>query len=128
MHNAGKILIGVLIFFVLVTIPVWNSSASGKADYVPQPVTPDESQCIETGEWMTLHHMDLLNNWRQHVVREGETIYHSVTDVTKKDWTMSLTETCLGCHTSKADFCDQCHSYADVEPECWSCHNVPGGE
>ena len=125
MHDAGKILIGVIIFFVLATIPVWNSAASGKADYVPQPVTPDQPECIESGEWMTLHHMKLLDNWRQHVVREGESYYEASDG---EDWFMSLTETCLGCHTSKADFCDQCHNYADVQPECWTCHNVPGEE
>ena len=28
-------------------------------------------------------------------------------------------------HESKQDFCDSCHTYAGVSPNCWDCHNVP---
>jgi hypothetical protein len=38
---------------------------------------------------------------------------------------MSLSQGCLGCHSNKEQFCDTCHNYAGVKPNCWSCHNVP---
>ena len=39
---------------------------------------------------------------------------------------MSLTRTCmLQCHTNKAEFCNKCHEYANVEPYCWECHISP---
>ena len=38
---------------------------------------------------------------------------------------MSLTNTCLGCHSNKAQFCDQCHNYLEVTPYCWDCHVDP---
>ena len=27
---------------------------------------------------------------------------------------MSLSNTCLDCHSNKAEFCDRCHNYASV--------------
>jgi hypothetical protein len=42
-----------------------------------------------------------------------------------KSYTMALTQTCLKCHASKADFCDRCHNYAGVAPYCWDCHIDP---
>ena len=38
---------------------------------------------------------------------------------------MSLSQSCLGCHSNKEQFCDACHNYAGVKPNCWSCHIVP---
>jgi hypothetical protein len=35
---------------------------------------------------------------------------------------MSLSNTCLDCHSNKAEFCDRCHNYASVSPYCWDCH------
>ncbi len=40
---------------------------------------------------------------------------------------MSLTLTCLECHSNKDKFCDRCHDYLRVSPGCWDCHNVPKG-
>jgi hypothetical protein len=38
---------------------------------------------------------------------------------------MSLTRTCLDCHSNKAEFCDRCHTYMAVDPYCWDCHVEP---
>jgi hypothetical protein len=38
---------------------------------------------------------------------------------------MSLTQTCMRCHESRADFCDRCHAYAGAQPACWGCHVDP---
>jgi nitrate/TMAO reductase-like tetraheme cytochrome c subunit len=38
---------------------------------------------------------------------------------------MSLSQTCLGCHSNKEKFCDSCHTYSGVKPNCWNCHVVP---
>ena len=42
-----------------------------------------------------------------------------------KQYTMSLINTCMKCHTSKAKFCDRCHNYMAVTPDCWDCHIAP---
>jgi len=38
---------------------------------------------------------------------------------------MSLQNTCMECHSNKSKFCDQCHTYAAVNPFCWECHIQP---
>jgi hypothetical protein len=35
MYDGGKIIIGLIIFVVLVSIPVWYNAATGSTDYVP---------------------------------------------------------------------------------------------
>jgi hypothetical protein len=68
---------------------------------------------------MRADHMTLLNEWRDLVVRENQRTY-TATDGT--EYEMSLTKTCLDCHSNKEEFCDKCHTYADVSPYCWDCH------
>ena len=70
---------------------------------------------------MRADHMQLLVAWRDESVRQAQTTYVA-SDGKKYD--ISLTGTCLKCH-SKEKFCDRCHSYAGVQPNCWSCHTAP---
>jgi hypothetical protein len=79
---------------------------------------------VEPIEYMRKNHVDLLNNWKERVVRNGELRYVASDG---KEYTMSLTLTCLNCHSNKANFCDRCHEYVRVSPRCWDCHNVPKG-
>ena len=71
---------------------------------------------------MRKHHVEILKDWRDERVRDGKVAYVSSTG---KSYTISLTGTCLGCHSNKADFCDRCHNYLRVEPDCFDCHVVP---
>jgi len=120
MRDTGKIFAGVLIFLALVTFPIWFTGLSGRLGAKPNLELPKgETKCIEATEYMRHWHMDLLNRWRDEVVREGKRIYVAE-DGTRYE--MSLTRTCLGCHTSKEKFCDRCHNYMGVEPYCWDCH------
>ena len=34
----------------------------------------------------------------------------------------SLSNNCMECHSNKSQFCDQCHNYVAVVPNCWGCH------
>ena len=54
-------------------------------------------------------------------VRRGGEMYGYV-NADGKMYNMSLSNTCMDCHSNKADFCDRCHDYASVQPYCWSCH------
>ena len=76
---------------------------------------------MNTTEYMRTMHMDLLNEWREKVVREGERF----TFAAGKKMEMSLSKTCMNCHPNKDQFCDQCHNYLDVKPYCWDCHVDP---
>ena len=75
--------------------------------------------CVRSTEYMKAEHMQLLDVWREAVVRRGERTYVSPDG---KEYNMSLSNTCLDCHANKTEFCDRCHDYASVQPYCWDCH------
>ncbi len=123
MRDKGRIIIGLVIFLILITFPVWYNVARGKAGYVPQLEKPATvKQCVRDTSFMKAHHMDLLDEWRDRVVRKGEVMD---IDMAGKPVEMSLTRTCLGCHHNREAFCNRCHSYMDVSPYCWDCHVDP---
>ncbi len=127
MHDSGKIITGIVIFVILVTFPIWYNL--GRATPPPDPKidTPviqalAVKKCIEPKNQMKYTHMEILDQWRQTVVRTGERIY---TAGDGKQYDMSLQNTCLKCHSNKSQFCDQCHNYLQVKPYCWDCHLAP---
>lgn len=121
MNDKGKIIAGVIVFLALVTFPFWFSM--GKAAPKPEPVlTPkalEAKACVRDKAWINANHMQLLNEWRDAVVRNGERMY---VNLEGKSFDMSLSNTCLDCHSNKVEFCDRCHNYAAVSPYCWDCH------
>ena len=121
MYDATKIVAGLVVFVILVTSPLWYNAASGSSVAAPELKLPtDSTQCVEATEYMRASHMDLLNEWRDEVVRTGERDH--VSALNGKTYDMSLTRTCLDCHANKAEFCDACHTYLAVSPYCWDCH------
>ena len=127
MYNGGLIKAGLALFLVLATFPLWYNLALGDSAARPELEMPDPAvhpNCVAPLEQMRSSHMDLLDDWRDAVVRDGERIY-TADDGTKYE--MSLTKTCMDCHTNKEKFCDRCHDYMDVAPYCWDCHNAPQG-
>lgn len=125
MYDAGKILAGLVIFLGLVLVPLWWNLATGAEVRAPDLVLPEgQPGCVLPTAEMRVSHMELLNNWRDQAVREGDRV---MTTWDGRTVTRSLTGTCLGCHTEKAQFCDRCHNYAAVTPYCWDCHVVPEG-
>lgn len=127
MHDGGKVITGLIIFVGLVTFPIFYNI--GKADIKPEPKldTPviqqlQEKKCVEPKEFMRSEHMQLLNSWRDSVVRDGNRVYVSSTG---GKYNISLQNTCMNCHSNKKEFCDRCHSYLAVKPYCWDCHVAP---
>ena len=126
MFDGGKVLPGLVIFLILLTFPFWY----GKGRMAPPalPLDTPEIQklsvkkCIEPTPFMKASHMELLNQWRDAVVRDGNHLY---VNHEGKKFSISLSQTCLGCHSNKEKFCDACHNYSGVKPNCWSCHVVP---
>lgn len=123
MFDSGKIIIGLVIFIVLISFPIWYNVAGSKADYVPELEKPVRgADCVRPAVWMRHNHMELLDQWREKVVREGIR-YETGADGSRYE--MSLTHTCLSCHANKDQFCDKCHNYLSVNPYCWECHINP---
>ena len=124
MYDGGKIITGLVIFFILLLFPVWYQV--GRAEKVPEPqlteVAKEAGKCIEPTPYMTTQHMKVLDNWRNEVVRDADRYYVSSEG---KTYYKSLQVTCLECHSNKTEFCDQCHNYMGVSPNCWDCHIAP---
>ena len=155
MYDGGKIIPGLIIGVCLFLTPfIFNA---GKAAKAPEPeLTPkakEAKQCVAPKEYMTAWHMQLLDNWRHEVVRDGKRDFNTNEDLwwdysldsrlienwrrfvtdsevqepgkPGKSYYKSLQVTCMDCHSNKSKFCDQCHEYVGVTPYCWDCHVEP---
>jgi len=112
---------GLIIFILIATFPFWYNR--GKAAPPPEleltAAAKAAKVCVRSTEYMRAEHMQLLDLWRDSVVRRGDRTY---VNPSGKEFNMSLSNTCLDCHSNKAQFCDRCHNYASVDPYCWDCH------
>src|SRR5512135_1879760 len=116
MHDTGKIVAGLAVFGALVTAPVWYGLGHGKGAPPDLPRPAGAKQCVEPTAFMRSRHMELLNAWREAVVRNADRVYVA-TDGQRYD--ISLTGTCLRCHQDQDKFCNKCHVYAGVETFCF---------
>lgn len=129
MNDRKKIITVLVIFILLVTFPFWFSFGTRvKApELILTQKVKEAKQCVIANDDMASEHMHLLDLWRHSVVRNAE---HVFTNNDGIEYEMSLSNTCLDCHSNKSDFCDKCHNYASVDPYCWDCHidSSPEGE
>jgi hypothetical protein len=120
-YNKGLIFAGLVVFLIVAASPFLSNF--GKAAPVPELILTKKAEaaktCVLPKAAMKTEHMQLLNDWRNTVVREAKRIY---VNSEGKEFNMSLSNGCLDCHSNKAEFCDRCHNYASVTPYCWDCH------
>jgi hypothetical protein len=136
MNDKKTIVIGLVVALVVLTLPFWYSFAAGRPEPAPSLALPP-GHCVEKD--MRARHIELIDQWRDAVVREGETDPYESQDYPGELYERSLTKTCLlQCHaiaqaeatpagttqtlTVRQRFCQQCHDYANVRPDCWDCH------
>ena len=121
MYDAGKIIPGLLIFLALVTIPFWYNIVAGGPVELPELAYPtDETECVYGKDYMRREHMQVLMDWRDEAVRDGDRIFETASG---RKFYKSLTGTCIGCHQEPEEFCYKCHEYSGVRtPYCWECH------
>ncbi|MCJ7603660.1 MAG: sulfate reduction electron transfer complex DsrMKJOP subunit DsrJ, partial [Desulfobulbaceae bacterium] len=118
MYNKGTIIPGLIIFVVLMLFAIFNNAGKKiEAPKVEKPVGYKE--CVKPVQYMKESHMELLNVWRDEVIREGKREQVEAGGVL---YEKSLQNGCMHCHTSKKKFCDVCHTFASVYPYCWDCH------
>jgi hypothetical protein len=124
MRDRSLIYLGLLVFLVAVTLPFTYNLTAGAGTMPELKLPENETQCVESKEFMKSSHMQLLIDWRESQVRDNIRTYVSSDG---RQFDIGLTGTCLKqCHTSKAEFCDRCHSYTGVQgPYCWDCHIDP---
>jgi len=122
MYNKGLIVSGLVIFVLLVTFPIWFNGLD--AGPLPKPELPPggEKECVAPAAEMRDTHMQLLNEWRDDVIRTSSREKIVVAGV---EYGKGLQIACMQCHSNKEKFCDSCHDYAAVKPTCWECHITP---
>ena len=122
MYNKGTVIAGLAIFVLFVTFPIWFNGLD--AGPLPKPELPPggEKECVAPAALMRDTHMQLLNVWRDDVLREADRVAGKVGD---REFRKGLQMACMECHTNKEKFCDTCHEYASVTPTCWDCHLTP---
>jgi len=134
-YNKGPVFLGIAVFLALALFPFYNNF--GKTNKKPEPKTDTpaimeyeklngKKECIESKEYMRAEHMQILNQWRDSVVRDYNRGY--ISDSNHKRFDMSLQNGCMKCHSNKKKFCDECHNYLAVKPYCWDCHIAPKEE
>jgi hypothetical protein len=117
--------IGIAVFVLLATFPIWYAGGKSKPAPLIDLDTPailslPERQCVAPTAFMKARHMKLLDEWRNDVVRNNSRAY---TSPDGRRFDKSLTKTCLQCHSNQEQFCNRCHNYAGVSPKCWDCHS-----
>lgn len=122
MHDGSKILAGIVVFLAVALLPVWHNALVASAPRPEVKIATQEKQCVDSAVAMRASHMDVLNQWRDAVVRDGT---RTTVTPTGMNVSMSLTKTCMDCHSNKKEFCDACHNYLAVDPSCWECHVEP---
>jgi hypothetical protein len=132
LYDVGKILSGILVFAAIAAFPFYYNIGRVNAKPEPKFDTPaiqewekqyGKKECVESKEFMRAEHMQLLNNWRDSVVRQDNRGY--ISETSHKRFNMSLQNGCMNCHSNKKKFCDECHTYMSVTPYCWDCHIQP---
>lgn len=120
LYNKEWVIAGLALFVIICVFPILYNL--GRAAPQPKPELTEKARaaktCVRETDYMRTEHMQLLDLWRDEVVRNANRVY-----VYKgKEYNMSLSNTCMDCHSNKAEFCDKCHAYASVDPYCWDCH------
>lgn len=103
---------------------LWVLLAAMTAAYADVPVPHLDigqgGHCVADPHFMRLNHMKLLVHQRDLTVRQGI-----------RGGRYSLAD-CVDCHASKVNhsvlgsahnFCQGCHQYASVRPDCFECHS-----
>ncbi len=126
MYDRGLTFTALGVLALLGAFPILWLLVNGGGGEPPELAQPrDTAGCVESVDYMRRAHMDLLETWRNTVVRDGQ---RSFTTEDGREMEMSLTGTCLACHGPKDEFCGKCHDYSGVKPDCWHCHlDVEGG-
>lgn len=129
MYDSPKVILGIIVFLLLFTSPLWVNIFSGQAtDKLIIQYPTDTKECVYPTDYMKTEHMDVLDEWRDKVVREDQRFLlrnGKFVEFRGKKMEMSLSHTCMKCHNNKSQFCDQCHNYLSVNPYCWDCHVAP---
>lgn len=122
--NGNTRLIVVAISVVIILLPLGYSVVySAFSQGAPLPEGPDtEGFCLNDvpRKHMRFHHMDLLKDLRDEMVRDGK----GKVEFFGKTRQVELGQ-CWDCHASRKEFCNRCHEPVNLYPDCFRCHYGP---
>lgn len=126
LYDFKYIALGLIVFFGLLFSAVLPNLGKTVAAPDPKLDTPaiqklaaKDRKCVMPKDYMRANHMQMLVDWRESVVRDAQ---REFVNPEGKKFVASLSNTCLDCHSNKSQFCDQCHNYVAVTPNCFGCH------
>jgi hypothetical protein len=133
LYDLKYILLGLVIFFGLGISPLLPNLGKTVPPPSPKLDTPailklpeKDRKCVMPTPYMRANHMQMLVDWREKVIRSHEATGtqddRMFVNPEGKKFLASLSNTCMDCHSNKSQFCDQCHNYVAVTPNCWGCH------
>ena len=103
------------LILLLFATPAWAADTLG-----PKLDVGKGGQCVDDPKVMRKNHMNMIVHQRDDTLRLGI-----------RGGKYSLAQ-CVNCHASKKDnsvlgdsthFCQGCHEYAAVKPDCFECHS-----
>ncbi len=104
----------ILLILLLAATPVWADSLAPKLDI------GNGGHCVDDPAFMRKNHMKMIAHQRDDTMRLG---------IRGGKYSLAA---CVNCHASKKDnsvlgdsghFCQGCHEYAAVKPDCFECHS-----
>lgn len=119
--NIKAIAVAVAVLIVLfpllysLVVPVVSQGTESAEPFLEIP----EGKCVKDATYMRYHHMTLLKNIRDEAVRGGKR-----GTMGDNGWEITL-DNCLKCHTSREQFCAQCHRAVNLPLNCYDCHYDP---
>ena len=113
----------VAIVVVIILLPLGYSVVSSAfSQGAPLPEESDGDYCLGDVplKYMRFHHMDLLKEVRDEIVREGSGEVEFYGELRKVEL-----DDCRECHPSREEFCNRCHDPVTLYPDCFRCHEYP---
>ena len=97
MRDRAKIAAGLALFVAVALFPVWQRAAVGTPARPEPKIAKPQTQCVAQRGTMRVSHMQVLDGWRDGVVRTG---IRTERTADGRAVTRSLGGTCLECHSN----------------------------
>lgn len=123
-HTMARILVPVAALFLLASGVVLahgdeEHEKGGRVPAAHSEVTAKGDECVRDEKFMRRQHFELILHHRDKTMHEG---------IRTKKYSL---KNCINCHADpktnsvlgKKGFCQECHSYAAVTIDCFSCHS-----
>jgi len=118
---------GLIILLLLACGIVCSAFSAGPRPFLE---IPDGKTCVKDAAYMRSHHMDLLKEARDEVVREGKEgrVEFDGRQLEEGEVVSDGRHDprgCRHCHKSRERFCNRCHDKVNLNPDCFRCHHYP---